>query len=75
MIKFGSYAIGIAKIDDEVRENKFSILPKLLSANWSVGLTCLTCAVFIGGMKNQHDAILEAFATTEEIMISFTRLP
>ena len=30
---------------------------------------------FVGGMKNQHDAILESFGTTEEIINSLTRLP
>ena len=29
----------------------------------------------IGGMKKQHDAILESFGTTEEIIKSLTRLP
>ena len=29
----------------------------------------------IGGMKKQHDAILESFGTTEEIINSLTRLP
>ena len=29
----------------------------------------------IRGMKNQHAAILESVGTTEEFIISFTRLP
>ena len=29
----------------------------------------------IGSMKNQHDAILQSFGTTVEIIISLTRLP
>ena len=29
----------------------------------------------IGGMKKQHDAILESFGRTEEIICSLTRLP
>ena len=29
----------------------------------------------IGGMKNQYDAILESFGTTEEVIISLTHLP
>ena len=29
----------------------------------------------IGGMKNHHDAILESFGRTEEIILSITRLP
>ena len=29
----------------------------------------------IGGMKYQLDAVLESFGTTEEIIISLTRLP
>ena len=29
----------------------------------------------ISGMKKQHDAILESFGTTEEIIYSLTRLP
>ena len=29
----------------------------------------------IGGMINQNDAILESFGTTEDIIISLTRLP
>ena len=28
----------------------------------------------IGGMKKQHDALLESFGKTEEIIISLTRL-
>ena len=28
-----------------------------------------------GGKKNQHDAILESFGTTQEIIISLTCLP
>ena len=33
------------------------------------------CCFPIGGMKKQHDAILESFGTTEEIIYSLTRLP
>ena len=29
----------------------------------------------IGGMKKQHDAILESFGTTEKVVYSLTRLP
>ena len=29
----------------------------------------------IGGMKKQHDVILESFGSTEEIIYSLTRLP
>ena len=33
------------------------------------------CCFPIGGMKKQHDATLESFGRTEEIIYSLTRLP
>ena len=48
----------------------FDFAQILLSAYWSASLTYRTCAnVLFGGMKKQHDAILESFGTTEEIIL------
>ena len=72
-----SYSIGIAHIDDEIKEKlNFRICPNstislLVSRSEMPDMRCFS----IGRMKNQHDAILESFGTTEEIIISMTRLP
>ena len=71
------YSSGIAQIDDEIEEKlNFRIWPNstislLVSRSNMPHMPCF----LIGGMKNQHDAILESSGTTEEIIISFTRLP
>ena len=71
------YSIGIAQIDDEIKEKlNFRICPNstislLVSRPDMPDMRCFS----IGGMKKQHDAILESFGTTEETIISLTRLP
>ena len=77
MTKFGGYSIGIAQIDDEIEEKlNFRICPKstisLLANRYD---TTHMCCFSIGGMKKQHDAILESFGRTEGIIYSLTRLP
>ena len=77
MIKFGDYSGGIAQIDDEIEEKlNFRICPNstisLLASRYDM---TNMCCFSIGGMKKQHDAILESFGTTEEIILfthSFT---
>ena len=77
MAKFGGYSIGIARIDDEIREKlNFRIFPNstislLASRNDMSNMRCFP----IGGMKKQHDATLESSGTTEGIIYSLTRLP
>ena len=71
------YSSGIAQIDDEIEEKlNFRICPKstisLLASRYDMPI--LPCFP-IGGMKKQHDAILESFGTIEDIIISLTRLP
>ena len=71
------YSGGIAQIDDEIKENlNFRICPDptispLVSRSDMSNMRWFS----IGGMKKQHDAILESFGTTEEIIYSLTRLP
>ena len=77
MTKFGGYSIGIAQIDDEIEEKlNFRNCPNstisLLASGY--GMSNMRCFP-IGGMKKQHDAILEPFGTIEEIIYSLTRLP
>ena len=77
MTKFGDYSIGIAQIDDEIEEKlNFRICPKstisLLASRYDM---TNMCCFSIGGMKKQHDAILESFGRTEGIIYSLTRLP
>ena len=77
MTKFGGYSIGTAQIDDEIKEKlNFLICPistssLLVSRSGMPNMRCFS----IGGMKKQHDAILEPFGTTEEIIYSLIRLP
>ena len=77
MTKFGGNSIGIAQIDDEIEENlNFRVCPNstispLASRYDMSNMRCFP----IGGMKKQHDAILESFGTTEGIIYSLTRLP
>ena len=76
-MKFGGSSIGIAQIDDEFKEQlNFRICPNstinlLVSRSDMSDMRCFP----IGGMKKQHDAILQSFGTTEEIIYSLTRLP
>ena len=77
MTKFGGYSIGIAQTNDEIEEKyNFRNCPKstisLLASMYDI---MNMCCFPIGGMKKQHDAILESFGTTEEIIYSLTRLP
>ena len=72
MIKFGDYSGGIAQIDDEIDEKLiFKICPKsalsLLASRYDMPI--MRCFP-IGGMKKQHDAILESFGTTEGIIFN-----
>ena len=77
MKKFGGYSIGIAQIDDEIKGKlNFRICPNstislLISGSDMPNMPCFS----IRGKKNQHDATLDSFGTTEEIIISLTRLP
>ena len=71
MTKFGGYSIRIAQIDDEIDEKlNFRNCPKstisLLASRYDI---MNMCCFPIGGMKKQHDAILESFGTTEEIIL------
>ena len=77
MTKFGGYSIGVARIDDEIKEKlnfricRNSTISLLVSNSDMRHMRCL----FSGCMKNQHDAILEPLDLTEEIITSLTRLP
>ena len=77
MRKFGGYSIGIAQIDDEIKEKlNFRIRPISTISPLAnrYGMSDMRCFP-IGGMKKEHDAILESFGTTEGIIYSLTRLP
>ena len=79
MTKFGGYSIGIAQIDDEIKEKlNFRICPNstisLLASRYDIDMSNMRCFPIVG-MKKQHDAILKSFGTTEEIIYSLTRLP
>ena len=71
------YSGGIAQIDDEIKQKlNFRICPNstislLVSRSDMSNIRCFP----IGGMKEQHDAILKSFGTTEEIIFPLTRLP
>ena len=77
MKKFGGYSIGIAQIDDEEEEKlSFRICPNspvslLVTRSDMPDMRCFS----LGGLKNQHDAVLESFGTTEKLIFSLTRLP
>ena len=76
MKKLGCYSIGIAQIDDGIKEKSYfriclNSISLLVSRSDRSDMRCFS----IGGMKNQYDAILESFGTTEELIISLTRLP
>ena len=76
-MKSGEYSIRIAQIDDEIKEKlNFPICPNstislLVSRSDMPDMRRFSN----DGMKNQHDAILKSFGTTEEIIISLTPLP
>ena len=70
MIKFGDYSGGIAQIDDEIEEKlNFRICPNSTNSPLAsrCGMSNMRCFPF-GGMKKQHDAILEPLGTIEEII-------
>ena len=75
MNKYGGYSIGIAQIDDQIKEKlNFRICPistnrLLVSRSDMPNLRCFR----IGGIKNQRDAFLESFGRTEELIISLNR--
>ena len=71
------YSGGIAQVDDEIKEKlNFRICPiSTISLLVSRPDMSDTRCFPIGVMKKQHDAILESFGTTEEIIYSLTRLP
>ena len=74
MTKFGDYSIEIVQIDDEIKEKlNFSscTISLLVSRSDMPDKRCFS----VGGIKNQLAVILESFGTTEEIIISLTRLP
>ena len=69
-VRLRDYSGGIAQIDDEIEEKlNFRICPNptisLLASRYDMPI--MPCFP-IGGMKKQHDAILESFGTTEEII-------
>ena len=71
------YSGGIAQFDDKITEKlNFRIFPistiSLLTSRYDMSNMR---SLLFGGMKKQHDAILESFGTTEEIIYSLTRLP
>ena len=72
-----SYLIGIAQIDNEIKEklnfrsSPNSTISLLVKKSDMPDMRCFS----FGGMKNQHDASLETFGTSEEIIFSLTRLP
>ena len=76
-MKFGCYWIGTAQLHDGIKEKiKFRFWPNS-TVSLLVGRSDMPGMRFFstGGMKNEHDAILESFGTTEKIKISFSRLP
>ena len=69
--------VELHKLMTKLKKNLiFEICPKstlsLLASRYDI---MNMCYFPIGGMKKQHDAILESFGTTEEIIYSLTRLP
>ena len=69
MKKFGDYSIAIAQIDDEIKEKLNVRICPISAISLLVSRSDLRC-FSTAGMKNQRDAILESFGTTEEIIIS-----
>ena len=76
-MKFGRYSIGVAKIDDKTEKKiSFRTFPNstinlLVSRSDMPDMPCFS----IGRIKNQLDALSESLGTTEEIIISPTRVP
>ena len=70
------YSGGIAQIDDEIEEKlNFRNCPKSTISRLASRYDIMSmCCFSIGGMKKQHDAILESFGTTKGIIKSLTRL-
>ena len=70
MTKFGGYLIGNAQIDDGIQEK----LNFRICSNSTISLLVSRSDMSnmhyfpIGGMKKQHDAILESFGTTKGII-------
>ena len=71
------YSGGIAQIDDEIKEKlNFGICPNSTISLLAIRYDMSNMRCFpIGGMKQQHDANLDSFGTTEEIIYSLTCLP
>ena len=70
MIELWDYSGGIAQIDDEIEEKlNFRICPNstisLLASRYDMSNMRWFS---IGGMKKQHDAILEPFGTNKEFI-------
>ena len=65
------YSGGIAQIDDEIEEKlNFRNCPKSTISRLASRYDIMNmCCFSIGGMKKQHDATLESFGTTEEIIL------
>ena len=63
MMNVGRYSIGIAQFDDEIKQElnlrncPNSTTSLLVSRSDMPNMRCFS----IGGVKNQHDAILESF--------------
>ena len=69
-VRLRDYSGGIAQIDDEIEEKlNFRNYPNStispLASRYDMPI--MPCFP-IGGMKKQHDAILESFGTTKEII-------
>ena len=77
MMKLWDYLGEIAQIDDEIQEKlNFRICPNSAISLLASRSEMTNMRSFpIGGMKKQHDAILESSGTTEGIINSLTRLP
>ena len=69
MKKFGCYSIAIAQIDDEIKENLNVRICPISAISLPVSRSDMRC-FSICGMKNQRDAFLQSFGTTEEVIIS-----
>ena len=70
MKRFGGYLIGFAQIDDEIKEElnfrncPISIISLLVSRSDMSNMHLFS----FGGMKKQHDPVLESFGITEKII-------
>ena len=74
---YQGYLVRIAQIDEKSQEKykkrycPNSPISVLVKCSDMLDMRCFP----IGGMENQHDAILESTSATEEIIIPLTRLP